>query len=83
MTRNGEEAMRFRMADLPHTVADLISSVSSFFTLLPGDIVALGSPPNAQVEIFGNDTIEVDVPSIGSLRVTVNDPLFRHRSQVA
>jgi 2-keto-4-pentenoate hydratase/2-oxohepta-3-ene-1,7-dioic acid hydratase in catechol pathway len=80
---NGETAAEYYVEQLSHSAAELIASASSFFWLLPGDIVTLGSPTNESFKIAYKDSIRVDVAEIGSMSLTVDDPLCRHRERVA
>jgi 2-keto-4-pentenoate hydratase/2-oxohepta-3-ene-1,7-dioic acid hydratase in catechol pathway len=80
---NGSTAAQYSVSQLAHSLGELIASVSSFFWLLPGDLVTLGSPTNESFKIAHRDTIEVDVTSIGAMRLSVDDPLCRHRERVA
>lgn len=83
MRLNGELVSRYKVVDLPHSIASLIADVSTYATLLPGDVVACGSPTGEDSEIFDGDTIDADITGIGTIRVSVADPLFRHRARVA
>jgi 2-keto-4-pentenoate hydratase/2-oxohepta-3-ene-1,7-dioic acid hydratase in catechol pathway len=73
----------YSVGGLAHSLGELIASVSSFFWLLPGDLVTLGSPTNESHKIAHRDAIKVDVSTIGSMNLTVDDPLCRHRERVA
>jgi 2-keto-4-pentenoate hydratase/2-oxohepta-3-ene-1,7-dioic acid hydratase in catechol pathway len=44
----------------------IISSMSTYLTFLPGDVISLGTPPPAP-EIVAGDLVEVEVDSIGVL----------------
>ena len=80
---NGAAAAQYTVGQLAHSLSELIASVSSFFWLLPGDVVTLGSPTNESFKIAYRDRINVDVSTIGSMSLTVDDPLCRHRERVA
>jgi 2-keto-4-pentenoate hydratase/2-oxohepta-3-ene-1,7-dioic acid hydratase in catechol pathway len=80
---NGSTVTQYSVGQLAHALGELIASVSSFFWLLPGDLVTLGSPTNEHFKIAHRDSIEVDVSEIGSMSLTVDDPLCRHRERVA
>lgn len=76
---NGVRMQHGRMADLVFGVAELIGYVSTFTTLLPGDVVATGTPPGIgarrqpPVWLRPGDTVEVTVAGVGSLRNAVVD----------
>jgi 2-keto-4-pentenoate hydratase/2-oxohepta-3-ene-1,7-dioic acid hydratase in catechol pathway len=50
--------------------AKLVSMISRVVTLLPGDVIATGSPPGVSPLSIG-DVVEVDVEGIGILRNSV------------
>ena len=56
-----------------HNVAELLSYVSSIFTLLPGDVIITGTPKGVS-EMKPGQTVEVTIEGIGTLRNTVRDP---------
>jgi 2-keto-4-pentenoate hydratase/2-oxohepta-3-ene-1,7-dioic acid hydratase in catechol pathway len=51
----------------------VISSMSTYLTFLPGDVISLGTPPPAP-EIVSGDLVEVEVESIGVLTNHVVGP---------
>ena len=54
-------------ADLLFKVEDLVSYISHHMTLLPGDIIATGTPEGVGPMKVG-DTVEVEIEEIGVLR---------------
>lgn len=76
---NGVEMQRARLSDLIFPVADLISYVSRFTRLEPGDIIATGTPGGVgatrkpPVWMRAGDVLEVDITGLGVLRSTVLD----------
>jgi 2-keto-4-pentenoate hydratase/2-oxohepta-3-ene-1,7-dioic acid hydratase in catechol pathway len=71
------------VGDLAHSIPELIADVSSYFQLLPGDIVACGAPTNESFRIAHRDSVEVRASGLGALSLRVEDPLCRHRERVA
>ena len=69
---NGEERQRGRFADMIFDVPFLIEYISSVFTLLPGDVILTGTPEGVGPFQAG-DTVEVEIPGIGTLRNTARD----------
>ncbi len=67
---NGELKQRGNTRDLIYPVPELVSFISDVMTLLPGDIVATGTPSGVGPMCPG-DTIEVSIESIGTLRNSV------------
>lgn len=64
---NGEIKQNGNTKDMIHNVYQLISFISNVMTLLPGDLIATGTPSGVGPMNVG-DTIEVEVEGIGILR---------------
>lgn len=62
----GELKQDGRTSDMVFSVADIIAYVSSFMTLLPGDVVLTGTPDGVGPMQVG-DTVSVTVEGIGTL----------------
>jgi 2-keto-4-pentenoate hydratase/2-oxohepta-3-ene-1,7-dioic acid hydratase in catechol pathway len=80
MTRvNGELRQDDTTANLIFPFARLIEYLSSFMRLTPGDLIATGTPTGAGARfdppkyLRGGDTVEVQVPELGTLRNVVVD----------
>ncbi|MDH3428423.1 MAG: fumarylacetoacetate hydrolase family protein [Gammaproteobacteria bacterium] len=78
MTRvNGEERQNDVTANLIFPFRYLISYLSTFYHLKPGDVIATGTPNGAGARfdppkyLKGGDVVEVEVPGIGVLANTV------------
>ena len=67
MRVNGEVRQDGNTADMIFSVAQLISYISSFMTLVPGDVVLTGTPPGVG-PVERGDLMEVEVEGIGILR---------------
>lgn len=67
---NGELKQDGNTADLIFSVPKVLSYISSFLTLEPGDLVLTGTPDGVGPMQAG-DTLEVTVEGIGSLECTV------------
>lgn len=71
---NGETWQRAPISDLVFSVADLISYCSTFTELLPGDIIATGTPGGVGAWrkpaywLKAGDVIEVEIAGVGTLR---------------
>ncbi|RKP45419.1 FAA hydrolase family protein [Cohnella endophytica] len=73
---NGEERQNSNTGDMIFGVAELISDISSIFTLEPGDIiltgtpegVVMGYPPEKQIYLQPGDLVTVTIDKLGSLR---------------
>lgn len=74
---NGQEMQRTTTDLMTFPVARLISFISTFTTLEPGDVIVTGTPGgvgfrrNPQVFLKDGDTVEVEVSDVGILRNTV------------
>lgn len=64
---NGELKQKVRTSDLIFSVLQLVSFISHVMTLLPGDIIATGTPEGIGPMLPG-DTVEVRLERIGTLR---------------
>lgn len=75
---NGELRQDGRFNQLIFDVPTLISTVSAGITLLPGDIIATGTPSGVGIGFTPSkylrpgDEVVVDVTGVGSLRNTVS-----------
>ncbi len=78
-TVNGEVRQHDTTANLTFGFAYLISYLSTFYTLKPGDIIATGTPEGAgarldpPVWLVPGDSVEVEVPGIGTLQNPIAD----------
>jgi 2-keto-4-pentenoate hydratase/2-oxohepta-3-ene-1,7-dioic acid hydratase in catechol pathway len=76
---NGDLRQDDTTANLIFPFLRLISYLSTFMRLLPGDIIATGTPTGAGARfdppkyLRNGDVVEVHVPEIGRLRNTVID----------
>lgn len=64
---NGEIAQQQRTSDLIFDVPTVISFVSRYVTLTPGDLIYTGTPGNTRAMRPG-DVVEVEIEGIGTLR---------------
>jgi 2-keto-4-pentenoate hydratase/2-oxohepta-3-ene-1,7-dioic acid hydratase in catechol pathway len=64
---NGERKQQANTSDLIFSVPELVSYISQVITLLPGDIIATGTPAGIGPMKSG-DVIEIKVENIGTLR---------------
>jgi len=70
---NGKIKQKGSTADLIFSVAQLVSSVSQVMTLLPGDVIASGTPSGVGPMQPG-DIVEIEIQGIGILRNHVVAP---------
>jgi 2-keto-4-pentenoate hydratase/2-oxohepta-3-ene-1,7-dioic acid hydratase in catechol pathway len=67
---NGQLRQSARTSDLIFGVAELINFISGVMTLLPGDVIATGTPSGIG-KMSPGDVVEVRIEKIGTLRNTV------------
>lgn len=77
--RNGELVVQSNTREMRRSFEEIVSYVSNFMTLYPGDVVTGASPPAGPIE--PGDVIEVEFEGVGKLRNTVVraddiDPVF-------
>ncbi|MGI9235583.1 MAG: fumarylacetoacetate hydrolase family protein [Woeseiaceae bacterium] len=76
---NGETMQQGKVADLVFDIPHLIAYCSTFAELLPGDVIATGTPGGVgaarkpPVWLHDGDRVEVEIPGIGLLRNAVAD----------
>jgi 2-keto-4-pentenoate hydratase/2-oxohepta-3-ene-1,7-dioic acid hydratase in catechol pathway len=64
---NGVETTRFRTNDMLFGVATYISTITRYVTLVPGDIIWMGTDGTSP-DLKAGDTVEVEIAGIGTLR---------------
>jgi 2-keto-4-pentenoate hydratase/2-oxohepta-3-ene-1,7-dioic acid hydratase in catechol pathway len=64
---NGEVRQQARTSDLTFGPAGLVAFVSTFMTLLPGDVIMTGTPAGIG-PLQPGDRVEVEIEGIGSLQ---------------
>lgn len=67
---NGELRQNGSTGLMIHTVADIISHLSTIFTLEPGDVILTGTPAGVGPIVSG-DRLHAEIAGVASLRVTV------------
>ncbi len=70
LTVNGQTRQDGNTSDMMRTIAELISNVSSYFTLEEGDILLTGTPAGVG-RICSGDELEASIEKIGTLIVSV------------
>jgi 2-keto-4-pentenoate hydratase/2-oxohepta-3-ene-1,7-dioic acid hydratase in catechol pathway len=71
---NGVQMQSASTSDMIYDTSKIISFVSSFMSLEPGDVIITGSPGSSEFRVHVGDTIEVEIEGIGILRNTVGAP---------
>ena len=76
---NGDVRQDDALSRMTHPIRRQIEYISTFMTLLPGDIIVTGTPTGSGARLdppqylSPGDVVEVDVNTIGTLRNTVAD----------
>lgn len=70
---NGEVVQQASTADMTFGVATLLEYITTFMTLLPGDVILTGTPEGVG-KIHAGDVVEVEVDGVGVLRNGVSGP---------
>lgn len=69
-TLNGETRQMSSTHDMLFTVPQVVAYVSAIMTLLPGDVILMGSPAGTG-PLTDGDVVEIEIEGIGKLRNTV------------
>jgi 2-keto-4-pentenoate hydratase/2-oxohepta-3-ene-1,7-dioic acid hydratase in catechol pathway len=64
---NGAETTHFQTNDMLFGVATYIATMTRYVTLVPGDIIWMGTDGTSP-DLKGGDTVEIDITGIGTLR---------------
>ncbi|MHB8897513.1 MAG: fumarylacetoacetate hydrolase family protein [Thermoguttaceae bacterium] len=64
---NGEVKQQERTSQLIHNVAGLVSFISKYVTLLPGDLIFTGTSGTTSA-LHAGDVVEVELEGVGTLR---------------
>jgi 2-keto-4-pentenoate hydratase/2-oxohepta-3-ene-1,7-dioic acid hydratase in catechol pathway len=64
---NGKLCQSVRTSDLIFGIAKIISFISEIMTLLPGDVIATGTPSGIG-RLNPGDTVEIRIEKVGSLQ---------------
>ena len=64
---NGREADRGSTDGMTYNCFEIVSGISEYITLWPGDIILTGAP-GAVEQLNPGDVVEIEIPGIGALR---------------
>jgi 2-keto-4-pentenoate hydratase/2-oxohepta-3-ene-1,7-dioic acid hydratase in catechol pathway len=64
---NGKEADRGNTSGMVYNCFEIVSGISQYITLHPGDIILTGAP-GAVEQLSPGDVVEIEIPGIGTLR---------------
>lgn len=63
---NGEKGQSQRTSDLIHDAATIVSFISQYTTLMPGDVIFTGTPGRTS-SMKSGDVVEVEIEGVGAL----------------
>ena len=70
LTVNGEQKQQANTSGLIFSIPRVVSCISAYLTLQPGDIISTGTPAGIS-EIKDGDTVEITIQDLGTLKNTV------------
>ena len=74
---NGRLMQDYNTSDMAHKIPRCIEWITSIHTLLPGDVLALGTNHRGLNPFQDGDSVELETEGLGRLRIAVQDPLKR------
>jgi 2-keto-4-pentenoate hydratase/2-oxohepta-3-ene-1,7-dioic acid hydratase in catechol pathway len=77
LTVNGEPRQDYSTADMEYQVPEILSFISSYMTLVPGDVILCGTQHQGLGALQDGDMAEMTIEQVGTLAVSVQDPLQR------
>lgn len=77
LTVSGEPRQDYSTADMEYGVVEILSFISSYMTLVPGDVILCGTQHQGLGALQDGDRAEMTIAGIGTLAVSVSDPHAR------
>ncbi len=74
---NGEMRQTYSTADMEYRVVEVLAFISSYMTLVPGDVILCGTDHQGLGAVQDGDRVEMTIERVGTLAVSVSDPLKR------
>ena len=74
---NGEPRQDYSTADMEYSVVEILAFISGYMTLVPGDVIMCGTQHQGLGALQDGDRAEMSIEGIGTLAVSVRDPLER------
>jgi 2-keto-4-pentenoate hydratase/2-oxohepta-3-ene-1,7-dioic acid hydratase in catechol pathway len=74
---NGELRQDYSTSDMEYPVAEVLAFISSYMTLVPGDVIMCGTNHQGLGALQDGDQVEMTIEQVGTLAVSVRDPLRR------
>jgi fumarylpyruvate hydrolase len=73
LTQNGETRQDARISDMIWSVPELIADLSTYYHLVPGDLIYTGTPAGVGPVVPG-DRLEGTIDGLESISLTIGDP---------
>ncbi len=77
LSNNGVLKQNFNTSDMAHKIPRCIEFISSVHTLEPGDVLPTGTNHRGLNPFMDGDKIELEIESVGTLRISIRDDLKR------
>jgi 2-keto-4-pentenoate hydratase/2-oxohepta-3-ene-1,7-dioic acid hydratase in catechol pathway len=74
---NGELRQDFTTSDMEFNIPEILAFISSYMTLVPGDVILTGTNHQGLGALQDGDRCEMTIEGIGTLAVSVRDPRQR------
>ena len=74
---NGELRQDYSTRDMEYQVPEILSFISSYMTLVPGDVIMCGTNHQGLGALQDGDQVDMSIENVGSLSVNVRDPQKR------
>lgn len=74
---NGEPRQDYSTSDMEYGVPEVLAFISSYMTLVPGDVLLCGTNHQGLGALQDGDRVEMTIAGIGTLAVSVRDPQRR------
>jgi 2-keto-4-pentenoate hydratase/2-oxohepta-3-ene-1,7-dioic acid hydratase in catechol pathway len=78
---NGELRQDYSTSDMEYSVVEILAFISSYMTLVPGDVILCGTNHQGLGALQDGDHVVMTIERVGTLEVTVHDPLKREWSR--
>jgi 2-keto-4-pentenoate hydratase/2-oxohepta-3-ene-1,7-dioic acid hydratase in catechol pathway len=74
---NGEQRQDYSTADMEYSVVEVLSFISGYMTLVPGDVIICGTNHQGLGALQDGDQVHMKIDGVGELQVSVRDPQGR------
>jgi len=74
---NGEVRQNYSTRDMEYSVIEVLAFITSYMTLIPGDVLMCGTNHQGLGALQDGDRTEMTIEGIGTLAVSVRDPQRR------